>query len=116
MLRCPSLYADSNLNLWLSNAALSLNINCLGSNYQLALGLRACHDYTMSNMTNNGATAGSAGNVTGKSEGNQSVNFANNVDMNSDLYLQSSNFGKELLSLLKKSSPRMATTANIGGC
>ncbi len=114
-IKCPLLSADANKATWVETAQLSIDADCYGNKYNLAVALRACHDYTVSKIEQ-GAGAGAAGGIVSKREGDQSISFANNIGIDSsDAYLSLTAYGKELISIRNGSVARMGYTGCVEG-
>jgi hypothetical protein len=107
--KCNALFTDANKQTWVDAAMLSIDQDCYGDKYNLAVALRACHDFTMSTLQQ-GAGSGGSGNLTSKREGDQAITFANNTNMDDDLYLQGTSYGRELLSIQKGTIGRISNT------
>jgi len=93
--KCPGLYADANLSMYIEMAT-QLSDSCFfGSNYQLAIALRACHDYTLDQRN-----AGQAGQISSIKEGDLAIAYATSK-VEGDEDLSQTNYGKKLMYLIK---------------
>lgn len=111
-IKCSSLFSDANKAKWVTNAQLSIDITCYGTKYNLAVALRACHDYTLATIQQ-GSGSGASGSIISKREGDQSVAFSNNAsNISGDDYLKLTNYGLELLSIQKGTISRIDRTGN----
>jgi hypothetical protein len=104
-IRCPNLYSDSALNIWVALAQEQLSSCFFGNNYNLAVALKAAHMYT---LTNRNGGSGDAGVIASKSEGGLSVSYV--VSSNSDEDLGQTSFGLELAKLMKSSGAAASVT------
>jgi len=117
-IKCPTLYTDSNVQQWIDGAKLLYDENCYDDVYNLVVALRACHDYTVTNNQNN---LGGTGQISSKREGDQAISFSNNMDMNSDQYLQLTSYGKQIISIKRARILGISATGTnaddiLGGC
>lgn len=110
-INCPNLFSDANKSRWVTNAQLSIDADCYGDKYTLAVALRACHDYTLAAIQK-GIGSGSSGAISSKREGDQAVSFASNASQTGDAYLNMTSFGRELLSIQKGTISRISNTGN----
>lgn len=111
-IKCPNLFADTNLNTWIEGAVLHIDPECYGDKYNLAVALRASHDYTIS-QNQQGSGSGSSGSITSKREGDQAVTFANNAsNISGDDYLKLTNYGLELISIQRGTIARIRNTGD----
>lgn len=97
---CPNLYSDSNRSTYIE-LATQLTSSCFfGSNYQLAIALRACHMYSIANINNSTGGKG-AGIITSMKEGDLSINFGSiSGSSNKDVDLMRTTFGVQLQGLI----------------
>jgi hypothetical protein len=97
--KCPNLYSDSNLSVYIDAAKLTIKSENYGTKYNYAVALKACHDYSIAQIQQ-GIGTGSSGTISSKKEGDLSVNFENNLsNITGDDYLKLTNYGIELLAL-----------------
>jgi hypothetical protein len=99
--KCPNLYSDSNLAVYIDVAKLTIKSESFGTKYNYAVALKACHDYSIAQMQQ-GIGAGTSGTISSKREGDLAVTFGNNLsNITGDDYLKLTNYGIELLALQK---------------
>jgi hypothetical protein len=100
----PSLYALADREYWVTQAQTRVSATWYGVQYELAVALRAAHDYAMS-----GRSPEASGSVSSKRVGPMSVTYADpGVSRNgtggvSDPDLGLTRFGRQLLALRRAS-------------
>jgi hypothetical protein len=100
-IKCPDLGTDPNLSIWITLAQEQTDSSYFCNSYNLAVALRACHEYTLVNMP--GASAGASGNISSIKEGDLSIGYSNNSSSGkSSNNLDQTIFGKELKALIKQ--------------
>lgn len=109
--KCPDLYADANMNVYIESAQLTIDSEAYGTKYNYAVALRACHDYTITTQQN---TVGGGGQILSKKEKNLAVTYSNSSTSvkSGDEYLKLTNFGLELLSIQKGTLNRFGITGS----
>jgi hypothetical protein len=110
---CPDLASSPSLSVFVSLAEARTDRCFFGTNYSLAVALRACHQYTLSQRPN-----GESGMIGSKSEGKLSISFnagGGNTNMGD---LGQTAYGTQLADLIKSTSPAasLALTGVLGGC
>ncbi len=108
---CISLYNDPLVDKHIQLARTGLDECFFGERYEEAVALKACHRYVM-NITN----GGSAGVVTYKAAGRYSQSNGGIGVIREELEL--TNYGRQLLSIIKSRSGRATTTNSfvVGYC
>ena len=106
--KCPELYADANLSVYIEMAT-QLSDSCFfGTNYQLAIALRACHDYTLDQRD-----AGQAGQISSVKEGDLAIAYAISKAEGSEDLSQTS-YGKKLIALIESGPGGSSVTGYDG--
>lgn len=105
---CPALYSDSGINDWISIATDRTSTSWYGNNYNMAVALRAAHDYTLS-VTR---PLGEAGAVVSMSEGNQSRSFSKGGSSFPD-DLEQTAYGVRLKTLRRGAGPSMGVVTGL---
>lgn len=109
--KCPGLYNDADRAIYISNAELLCSLDFFGAKYNLAVALRACHDYTLVDRAN--ATGGVGGNITSIKEDALQVSYAAATGGNTN-ELDQTTFGTQLKYLIKICKPAVSLgTTNI---
>lgn len=104
---CPGLASDTNVNNYVIEAQDRTSAQWFGDNYNAAVALRACHNWTL----NNTRPGGEAGAVVAEHEGGQARTFSKGASsFPSDL--EQTVYGVRLISLRKASG---ATAGVITG-
>lgn len=104
VLKSPSIPDDTRLDDFVNLAKFSIASSTFGDKYEYALALLVLHWLTLEAQTGGSATtsgSGASGGVTGKKEGQLSINFGGVPSSVSErrAYLMSTQFGQELLGL-----------------
>ena len=77
--KCPGLYADAGRDIYIETAEGRISRCYYRENYNFAVALQACHDYTMDQR------GGDSGTVSSKKEGDLSVSYSSISTDGSDL-------------------------------
>ena len=102
----PTLYNDAARDIHISLAREETSSTFYGSNYEKAVALLACHNYFVTV-----AQGGNAGVMTYKMSGRMAVSYGG-VGVIRE-YLELSNYGRQLISLMNKSCPAASTTSGF---
>jgi hypothetical protein len=97
---CPGLAADVNLTNYITAAQDRTSSSWYADNYNEAVALRACHNWTL----NNTRPVGEAGAIVSKHEGGQALTFSKGANANPD-DLEQTVFGIRLKGLRKANGP-----------
>jgi hypothetical protein len=102
---CPSLLTTSGYQSYLDVAEIRTSSSFFGGAYPLAVALRAAHMYTL-----NTQRGGQSGIVTYLMEGRLAKSFGGIGVVRKELEL--SNYGQQLIGLIRASGPAITTTAS----
>lgn len=94
---CPDLAASPGLDVYLDIAKGNLSLEALGDSYNLAVALRAAHEYTV-DATRAG---GQGGKVVSMTEGRTSVQYEATNRMRSSSALEMTQYGTRLKTLFR---------------
>jgi hypothetical protein len=83
-----------------------------GEDFNFAIALRMCHEYTLDNDP--ARAAGDGGFITDKTEGRVSVRFLHNMDRSSASTLLYTKYGMRLKALYRIHGPGIHTSATLG--
>jgi len=97
----PKLFLSPDYAVYIELAMNQTSTCYFGVNYNLAVALRACHSFY---MTNDRASA-DGGSVTGKTDGRVSMTFWNNTKAGDYSGLTLSTYGQELQALIRAQGP-----------
>ena len=96
LINSAALYNDANRDKFLEAAQLQTAAGFYGDSYNLAVALRACHIYTLSQRP-----TGDGGPVLSKSEGDLSISYGQGGTDN----LDQTHFGKQLKDIMNQQLP-----------
>jgi hypothetical protein len=98
---CPNLAADLNKDIYVEIAQGMLSSSYFGDKYNYAVALHASHNYTVDVSR----PTGTAGLITGMTEGRTSMNFWNSIPQNDFSDLHMTTYGKRLKALMRSIGP-----------
>lgn len=106
---CPALYNSSLKSVYLEIAEMLTSSNFFGAKYSYAVALRACHNFTLDKTRPDGT----AGLITGKTEGRLSINYWNEVPKGSNTDLHMTTYGKRLRILIHTLTGMVSTSNTL---
>jgi hypothetical protein len=98
--KLPALASSPNLALYITDATQRTDAVFYGVNYNLAIALRAMHEYTLDQRN-----LGAAGAIAGLREGGASIAYAPGKGLATDVDLEQTSFGRRLRGLRRASTP-----------
>ena len=100
---CPQLAADANLSVYLEMATNQVSGCFFGTNYNMAVALRAAHIYTLAQRP-----LGDSGQISSKREGDLSVSYSTTSGESGGDDLNQTHYGKQYMQLAKQSGAAMS--------
>lgn len=104
--------SDPDKDYFIEQAKLYYSQTTYGDKYNLIIALQAAHDMTIRDLQQ-GAGFQSSGNITSKTEAEQSISFGNvNYDPTSSKYLQLTRYGQKILYIKRTTILSMRVSGN----
>lgn len=111
-IKCSGLYSDANKSLWVQLATEKVSAGYFGSNYNEAVALLACHEWTLSNRIDSDMISGVGGMVTSIREGDLSIGFGKAGSGSGIGDLEQTTFGLQFKNLIQNCGMGISVIGN----